>query len=420
MTMCPDQLQKPHPDPSGQHRTTGPLRILLPIIVVIVSAAIAFWMMQSGPKAKPRVKVRNAAMVDVRLIEFGPQTTAINIMGTVKPRREVALKPQVSGVVIKISDKLIPGGRFAQDEQLLAIDPSDYQLTVRQLASEVTRVEADLQMELGQQRVAQKEYELLGETVSQEEHALMLRVPQLESSRAVLEGTRARLEQAQINLKRTTVEAPFNAVVMSREINRGTRVTPATTLATLVGSDSYWVEAPIPTSQLKWISTGQQKDTTGSPVRIYDTAAWGQARYRSGQLVGLTATVEENGRMARLLAEVADPLALQPETAGQPKLLLGSYVRVEIEGELLPKAVAIERDLIRDGDQLWIMDDQDRLDIRTVEIAFRGKDQVLVTGGVREGEQLITSNLPSPVQGMSLRLKASEATNSPAEEKAKP
>ena len=153
---------------------------------------------------------------------------------------------------------------------------------------------------------------------------------------------------------------------MSREINRGTRVTPATTLATLVGSDSYWVEAPIPTSQLKWISTGQQKDTTGSPVRIYDTAAWGQARYRSGQLVGLTATVEENGRMARLLAEVADPLALQPETAGQPKLLLGSYVRVEIEGELLPKAVAIERDLIRDGDQLWIMDDQDRLDIRTV------------------------------------------------------
>ena len=418
--MCPDQLQKPHTDPSGQNRTTGPLRILLPIIVVVISAIVAVWMMQSGPKAKPRAKTRNAVLVDVRAIELGSHTTTVSIMGTVKPQREVALKPRVSGEIIKVGENLIPGGRFNKGEELLAIDPSDYKLVVRQLASEVARVESDMQVELGRQRVAQKEYELLGESVSEVEKMLMLREPQLENNRALLEGTRARLEQAQLDLKRTSVRAPFNAVVMSREVNLGTRVSPSTTLATLVGSDSYWVEAPIPASQLQWISIGQEDKNSGSSVHIYDSVAWGPNRSRSGQLVGLTAMVEENGRMAKLLAEIPDPLSLQPTSSEQPKLLLGSYVRVEIAGKLLPKAAAIERDLIHNGEQLWIMDEEGRLDIRTVEIAFRGQDQVLVTGGVSHGEKLITTNLPSPVQGMTLRLKEAETSSPVAEEKSKP
>ena len=415
--MSPDQHQ---PSTSGKETKANLLRLLLPVIVIIISASVAFWMMQSGPKAKPRAKTRNAVLVDVRPIELGPQTTTVSIMGTVKPQREVALKPRVSGEIIKVGDNLIPGGRFNKGEELLAIDPSDYQLVVRQLASEVARVESDMQVELGRQRVAQKEFELLGESVSEVEKTLMLREPQLENNRALLEGTRARLEQAQLDLKRTSVRSPFNAVVMSREVNLGTRVSPSTTLATLVGSDSYWVEAPIPASQLQWISISQEDSDSGSPVRIYDSVAWGPNRSRSGQLVGLTAMVEENGRMATLLAEIADPLSLQPTSSEQPKLLLGSYVRVEIEGKLLSKAAAIERDLIHNGEQLWIMDAEGRLDIRTVEIAFRGQDQVLVTGGVNHGEKLITTNLPSPVQGMTLRLKEAETSGPAAEENSKP
>lgn len=415
--MSPDQHQPPTP---GKEPKANLLRLLLPVIVVVISVLVAVWMMQSGPKAKPRAKTRNAVLVEVRPIELGPHTITVSVMGTVKPQREVALKPRVSGEIIKLSENLIPGGRFDKGEELLAIDPIDYQLVVRQLASEVARVEADMQVELGRQRVAQKEYELLGESVSEVEKTLMLREPQLESNQALLEGTRARLEQAQLDLKRTSVGSPFNAVVMSREVNLGTRVSPSTTLATLVGSDSYWVEAPIPASQLKWISISQEDNDSGSPIRIYDSAAWGPNRSRSGQLVGLTAMVEENGRMAKLLAEIPDPLSLLTTSPEQPKLLLGSYVRVEIEGKLLSKAAAIERDLVHNGEQLWIMDEEGRLDIRTVEIAFRGQDQVLVTDGVSHGEKLITTNLPSPVQGMTLRLQETDTPGPAAEEKNKP
>ncbi|MGK2907139.1 MAG: efflux RND transporter periplasmic adaptor subunit [Desulfuromonadales bacterium] len=417
--MCPDQYQQPH-TPSVQNRRATRLRLLLPILVVICAAAVAVWMMQSGPKANPRAKIRNAAIVDVRPVEFGRQTTHVSAMGTVIPQREVILKPQVSGGIIQISDKLIPGGHFARGEQLLTIDPRDYQLEVQQLASEVARVEADRQLELGRQMVAQKEYELLGEMVSAEEKALMLRQPQLENLRAVLDGTRARLEQAQIDLERTVIKAPFNAVIMSREINIGTIVSPGTTLATLVGSDRYWIEAPIPASQLQWIKTSQDGIAAGSEVRIFDIATWGTDRFRNGQVIGLTAAVEEQGRMAKLLVEVRDPLALQASTKGQPVLLLGSYVRVEIAGANVPNAAAIERNLVRDGNRVWIMDDQGTLDIRSVDIAFRGQDQVLITGGIRDGELLVTSNLPAPVQGMSLRLKGTETTNPAEAEKVEP
>ena len=252
--------------------------------------------------------------------------------------------------------------------------------------------------------MALKEYQLLGETVSDEERDLMLRVPQLESSKASLEEVKTRLEQARLDLERTTVKAPFNAVLITREVNLGASVTPSTTLATLVDSDTYWVEAPIAASQVKWIRVGQQ----GSAVRIYNSAAWGPDIYREGRAAGMAATVETQGRMVELLIEVADPLALEEHSEEQPKLLLGSYVRVEIEGASLPRAAMIERELIRDGDQVWIMDDQGNLDIRPVEIAFRARDHVLVTAGINPGEKLIISNLPSPVQGMALRLMSAE------------
>jgi RND family efflux transporter MFP subunit len=418
--MCPELQQPPQPEPSVRNRKPALLRLLLPAIVVISAVVVAAWLLQTGPQAKPRPKVRNATIVDVRPIKFDRQATTISVMGTVIPQREVILKPQVSGKIISMSDKLIPGGRFAKDEPLLTIDPSDYQLSVQQLASEVARVKADWQIELGWQRVARKEYELLGESVTDEEKALMLREPQLANIKAVLDATTARLEQAQLDLQRTVVTAPFNAVVISREINLGTSASPSATLATLVGSDSYWIDALVPSSLLKWISTGQEGRADGSQVRIFDSAAWGAEQYRTGRVLGLTAMVEEQGRMAKLLVEIPDPLALRTGAKGQPELLLGSYVRVEIVGASVPQAALVERDLIRDGNHVWIMDARSTLDIRPVEIAFRGQESVLVTGGIREGELLVTSNLPSPVQGMSLRTRGDAALESGAGAQAKP
>lgn len=402
----------PQPAPESEHSDLRAplskgviiLRIVLPLLAIGVGLGVALWLMKTGPEAKPHTKNRNATLVNVQPVEFKPRQIHISAMGTVRPKQEVHLKPQVTGEIVRMSDEFLPGGFFRVGETLLQIDDTDYRLAVKQLESEVARVEAELQLERGNQLVSQKEFELLGESVSDEEKSLMLRQPQLENLRAALAAAEARLDQARINLQRAEIRSPFNAIVFSRDVNLGTRVTIGSELATLVGTDAYWVEVSVPVSRLRWISIPQARSEQGAPVRIYDQAAWGDGVSRAGRVARLSAALEEKGRMARLLVEIPDPQALKKRNSGKPGLLLNSYVRVEIEGQELMSSAAISRDLLRDDDTVWIMDRENRLDIRKVDIAFRGEKEIYLTAGIESGERLITSLLPTPVQGMPLRL----------------
>jgi RND family efflux transporter MFP subunit len=406
-------------DNRKRRRPALALRIVLPLLVLGAGVALSLWLMETTPQARPKPRTRNAALVEVRPVEFAPQKTVVSAMGTVKPSRQVTLRPQVSGEIVETAADFLPGGHFQKGETLLKIDPTDYRLAVRQLASEVARAESELQIEQGNQMVAQKEFELLGEEVSEEERSLMLRRPQLDTLRAALEAAQARLEQARINLSRSEIAAPFNAMVQSREVNIGTRVGESTALATLIGTEDFWVEVSVPVSQLRWIRIPRSESDKGSPVRIYDRSAWGEGALRKGEVIRLEAGLEEGGRMARLLVKVADPHALKPENAGAPRMLIDAYVRVEIEGRELPAAAAIEREAIRDGDTLWIMDDDGRLDVRRIEIAFRGREKVLVTGGIEDGERLVVSPLPAPAPGMALRLAEDSSGNGAPDTQAK-
>ena len=84
-------------------------------------------------------------------------------------------------------------------------------------------------------------------------------------------------------------------------------------------------------------------------------------------------------------------------------MIIGTYVRVEIEGTALASVAAIDRELLRDGDQVWIMTPEAKLEIRPVEILYRGRERVLVNKGIQLGEKLIVTDLTAPVPGMPLR-----------------
>ncbi len=403
-TDCKQDLSAAGAKERDTRRRTGIIfRVLMPLVVLAAGGAVAFWLMETSPQAKPHPQKHNATLVAVKPVDYGPRQTVISGMGTVTAARNVELKPQVSGEITELNRNLVPGSHFRQGETLLKIEPTDYRLAVRQLTTDVAKAESDLQLEQGNQIVAQKEYTLLGETVSDVEKALMLRRPQLENLQATLEAAQVKLEQARIDLARTEIKAPFNAMVQSRAVDVGARASESTVLATLVGTDAYWVEVSVPVNQLRWIRIPQADGDQGALVRVYDPAAWGDGICRQGRVIRLEADLEEQGRMARLLVQVEDPLGLQPGNADQPRMLIGAYVRVEIEGQPVASAAAIEREFIRNGSRVWVMEDKGTLSIRPVEIAFRGLDRVLVTGGIEPGEQLVVTDLAAPVEGMRLR-----------------
>jgi RND family efflux transporter MFP subunit len=392
--------------------------VLLPLVVLAAGTAVAARFIQTKPKAGRKAPPRNARLVDVETVTRRPYRVQVRAMGTVGPARSIALHPRVSGEILSVHDEFEPGGLLEADEELLRIDASDYDLVVAQRETDVARAEADLALEKGQQSIAKREFELLGEDVPEEEgRNLVLRKPQLATVEARLAAARTALAKAKLDRDRTKVEVPLNSLVRTRDADVGTRVTPSTRLATLVGTDDYWIEATVPVDRLRWIRVPRTRGETGSTVRVTSEAAWGRGVARTGTVLRLAGDIEEQGRMARLLVRVEDPLALREENAGEPVLLLGAYVRVVIEGTEIPDVAAIHRDRIHDGNRVWILDDEDRLEIRTVEVAYRGPDLALVSSGVREGERIVVTDLAAPVEGMPLRVAKSRPgpERSPAE-----
>jgi hypothetical protein len=144
-------------------------------------------------------------------------------------------------------------------------------------------------------------------------------------------------------------------------------------------------------------------------VKIYNKLAWGEDRFRTGRVLCLAGELETQGRLTRLLVAVDDPFCLKAENRDLPQLLMGSYISAEIQGRTLNSGFPIQTPhLHQNGTAVWIMNDAGQLEIRPVQIAFRGPESVYVTKGLRENEKLVVTDIAAPVPGMPLRITVAE------------
>jgi len=429
MTASPDAVSPGavSADDSPETRTSlvrSTLFVLLGLAILAAGAGVSVYWMTHKPKASRARPEAQAALVEAAPVRRTTRRVVVQAMGTVVPVRSVQLASRVAGEIVSISPEFVPGGRFRKGDRILQVDPKDYELAVRQRTSELVRVQSDLKLESGQQTVARREAELLGREVKEEDKELLLRKPQLAQAQAAVASAEAALEKARLDLARTSIVAPFNAIVASRNVNLGAQVSPGTTLASLVGTDEYWVRVSVPVDQLSWVRIPAGNGEDGSPARVCWETGWAPGSCRHGKVARLMTELEPQGRMARLLVAVEDPLSLRPGSPGQCALILDSYVRVEIEGREVRDVVEVPRAALRDGNRVWILEKDNTLGIRHVGVAWAAKDFVCVSSGLRDGERLITSDLAAPVQGMALRTAANEEEKTPpqtpAETAAKP
>jgi len=380
------------------------IQLFLSLIVLGCAIALAAYYLKTSQKATPHKLKSNPPLVKTQSVHYQSHRIRVTAMGTVIAAKKINLKSKVKGEIVNTSDEFVPGGFFKKGEELLSIDPTDYKLIVLQLQSDVAKAANNLLLEQGYQRVAQREFDLLGQGVSETEKKLMLRQPQLAIKKSELATARAKLSQAELNLSRTSITAPFNAVLRSRSTNRGSLVSESTPLAELVATDTFWLELTVPINQLQWINIPTTKNQQGSTVTVFVQNDTKEKTFRTGHVVRLGAGLQKEGRMAIVYVAINDPLCLLPENKNQPKLLLDSFIRAVIDGVELKAVVPIKRSYIHDNNTLWLFTDKNRLEIRPVKIIAANKDQFLVNSGISEGETLIISGLATPVNGIPLRL----------------
>ncbi|MCD4831202.1 MAG: efflux RND transporter periplasmic adaptor subunit [Anaerohalosphaeraceae bacterium] len=373
-----------------------------PAAIILVGIVIAIYLVYTKPESKRKPPEKQAWLVETISLAPTDATVEIKAMGTVIPARQVELKPQVSGRVIEIAPDLIPGGTFKKGQILMKIEPNDYDLIIRQRQSELDSARSNFKIELGNQAVAKQEYQLLAGNVSQDDKELMLRKPQLISAQSKLTTAQAKLDQAKLDLRRTVMKSPFNAIINQKYFDLGQVVSPSATLVKLTGTDEYWVEVLMPVDKLKWIKIPDKNSNQASQVKIYNTSAWGANVFKTGVVTRLQADLETSGRMAKLIITIKAPLLSQTDKDKSNLLLLGSYVRVEILGETIKSIYSLDRSLLRQNDCIWLIGSDNRLKISSINIIYRG-DKTIITDSIESNYKIITTDLSAPVEGMLLR-----------------
>lgn len=381
-------------------------KAILPLLVVLMALVLTFVLVKSRKLPAPHETSYLGPLVEVMPIAKTRHQIIVTGTGTVQSRREVNITPQVKGRVVEIADELVAGGVFRKGELLLAIEAADYELAIALARSSLAAAELDLLRNQNLAELARKEWYALNSGSSTiEPDPLVVYEPQLKSARAQLEAASANVKQAELNLQRTRLFAPFDCYVRSEQVEMGQFLNAGSAVASLVGIDLMEVVVPLPLDELAWLRIPRGSvEQTGSKATI-ELQSGGRTFQWHGTISRALGEIDPHNRMARIVVTVAEPFK---SGQGREALLLndllpGMFVEVRLLGEELADVFAVPRGALHDNDSLWVVDGENRLQIRAVEILRREREEVLIRSGVSADERIVLTNLSGAAQGMLLR-----------------
>ena len=380
------------------------LKTLLPMATLAVASAWAWKIFNDRPVVETRPP--EVPVPVVRAVPAQLQTLRLTVMsqGTVAPRTQTTLFPEIAGRVLQVSPSLADGGFFEAGAELLRIDPTDYQFQVVQAEAQIAQAQLSLETEEAQAEVARKEWQSLGKG---EASPLLRRVPQIARAKAALSSAQAALAQAERNLEKTRINAPFAGRVLRKNVDIGQYVTPGTPVATIYSVDYAEIRLPLPDEELAYVDLPLSYRGDGSqkrqPVVLLRTE-FGQRQHSwTGRIVRTDGTIDPQTRMIHAIAQVADPYGRGPDP-DRPPLAVGMFVEAEIQGRLMQDVVTLPRAALRGEDQVLIVDPESRLRFRRVNVVRLERERVLIDSGLKEGELVSLATLTTVVDGMKVQV----------------
>jgi RND family efflux transporter MFP subunit len=377
------------------------LKILLPVAVLVVAAfaAVTLVGMQTPPET---VSVPSRPpVVRVHTVTLEDHQFSVETQGTVRPRTEGKVVPEVAGRVVWVSPDFVSGGFLETGAAILRVDPYDYEQGVVRAAAEVAAARLRLAQEEAESEIARAEWEELGEGPPPD---LTVRVPQLENARASVAAAEANLVRAQQDLDRTEIRSPYAGRVRERAVDVGQYVSPGNQLGTIYAIDFAEIRLPLPDKDLAFLSNlplvyRGERSSSGPEVRLRAEFAGAQHEW-TGRVVRTEGEIDAASRMVHAVAQVRDPYGRG--APGRPPLAVGMYVHAQIMGDTVADVAMIPRAALRDGDHVWVLDRDNRLRIRSVNILRLQGSEAIIGSGLADGERVVLSSLEVVTEGMLL------------------
>ena len=381
------------------------LHICLTLALVALGAGGFVILTKSKPPLAQKKTERLLPLV--RTVKAQPETRQVLVLGegTVQPAKSSVLSSLVAGEAVQVSPNLIAGGAFRAGEVLLRIERLDYELAVTLSRAKVRAAETALKKVEEEAEAAKVEWNKVAGRKLGELPPLLAKKPQLIEARASLEAARAEQSQAELNLRRTDILAPFAGRVVAKEVDLGQYLSKGAKVAEVFATSAAEVAVPLEDADLAWVRvpglTTRKKH--GSPAVVKARFAGRELSWQ-GEVVRAEAKVDARTRLVPVVVRVEKPYE------HIPPLSVGLFVTVEIMGRELKETISIPRGALHQGDIVWVVDKEHRLRFRPVKVARKDDRGVLISRGLSKGDLVVTSQVQAVNDGMQVRLAGGEAS----------
>ncbi len=378
-------------------------KVIAPLLVIAASAGAYALLQASRPEPEKNDEPQHTAAVYTATVARETEALEVITQGEVRSRTEIDLVAQVGGRVVEVSPEFVEGGRIQPGVPLLQIDDTDYQLALSEAKARLADAELAVQQALADQDVARKQ---LRNDPSPSD--LALKKPQVAQAMAMREAAKAGLEQARLELQRTRVTLPFEGRVADTRVHIGQFISPGTVLGSVFGTELVEVRLPLNNRQLASLGLpiGYTAPEGGGLPVTFSADVAGSNHQWTGKLVRLDASVDPDTRMLYAIAEVADPYGKAASELGMP-LAVGLFVEAHIQGRKLDQGMRIPGSALRAGNIVYVVNREGLLEIRNVDVVHATADRAVISAGIAPGEQVVTSAIRNPIQGMAVRSLAS-------------
>ncbi|MDX1391563.1 MAG: efflux RND transporter periplasmic adaptor subunit [Rheinheimera sp.] len=385
-------------------------KILVPVGVIAIAIAVAAGLISLRKPPEKKDEQRPAVLITAQPVQAEDLVYRIQSQGTVKPKLETNLSSEVNGRIIEVAANFIEGGFFNAGDVLVRVEPADYQTNVKAAEASLANAQAALEEEKARGRVAEEEWRSFTDGKAPE---LGLRRPQLAGALANVRSAEAELERARRDLARTEIRAPYAGLVKNRAVNLGQFISRGASVGVIYGTDVAEIRLPLTDNDAAFVDLPDFADDDVKPEVLLSAVVGGELMQWPAKLVRTEGVLDERSRVIYAVAQVNDPY--QRNNNSKAPLRFGRFVQAEILGNAAAQVVKVPRHLLLAKQEILVVDKDNQLQFRPVELARTDDRFAYVRSGFAEGDRLATSAIANPLAGTLVRV-ASEQQEQVAEQ----